>query len=403
MKKQKQIFYLAMVITLAAIISSCNQDAAPSLYQVEPKGGTPVISTILPANDALAGVTEITITGSNFSRLKEENLVFFGTAQATVLQASSTQLVVKAPTLIKNSLDLKISVQGVENFSNVVKYNLLEAVGVYFAFAKGIDDPYTVAVDNVENVYVYLKDKGIKKISSTGTLNDFAPKGGESFFFDMKVGPKEGNDNVIYGARKVNALFKVVEGKSTSTYVIFPSGKAVETLDFDVNKNIWAAGSGGNIYSVTPLKVFTPFPIDYTVSALRVYNDYLYVAGKNSTEEAIFRYKINSNLSLGSKEKYFDIGAKYGLNKVLVGAMTFSENGDLIVGTDLIDAFLIVNSSGTVSSLYPGLISPIVKSLAWGTKKNLFYIREYTDAGTILHSLVRVDMQKLSAPYYGRQ
>lgn len=406
MKKQKQIFSLAIIITLTVILYSCNQEAAPSLYVVEPKGSTPVISGVIPANEALAGVTEVTINGSSFSSVKEENFVFFGTVQAAVLQASSTQLVVKAPTLIKNNLDLKISVQGVENFSNIVKYNLLEAVGIYYAFAKGVDDPMTVAVDKNENVFVYVKDKGVKKISTDGKLTDYAPKGGESFFFDMKMGP----NNILYGTRNLRAVFQIEEGKPSSTFVTFPTGISIVAIDFDENKNIWAAGSGGNLYSVTPgnlIKVSTAFPIDYTVSSLRVYNGYLYVAGKKDGEEAIYRYKINSNTSLGNKEKYFDIGAKYGLNKVQVGAMTFAENGDLIIGTDQSDAFLVINTGGTASSLYPGLISPIVKSLSWGTKKNLFYIREYTETGTggtvlILHSLVRVDMQKLSAPYNGR-
>ncbi|GEM_PF-323611 len=394
-----QYFSLVIIIAFTALLCSCNQEAAPSLFVVEPKGSTPVISGVIPANEALAGVTEISVTGSNFSSVKENNFVFFGTAQAVVLQASSTQLVIKAPTLIKNGLDLKISVHGIENFSNVVKYNLLEAVGVYFAFAKGVDDPMAVAVDKNENVYVNLKDKGVKKISSTGTLTDFAPKGGESFFFDMKVGP----NNILYVTRNLRGIFQVEEGKPSATFVLFPIGISIVAIDFDENKNIWAAGGGGNLYSVTPAKDVTAFPIDYTISSLRFYKGYLYVAGKKDGEEAIYRYKINSNLSLGSKEKYFDVGAKYGLNKIQIGAITFTENDDLIVGTDQSDSFIVVTGGGTASSLYPGLISPSVKSLSWGTKKNLFYIREYTDAGAILHTLVRVDMQKLSAPYYGRQ
>lgn len=399
MKKLKQIFSLVIVIFLTVIIYSCNQDAAPSLFQVEPKGGTPVISSTAPAGEALAGVTEVTINGSNFSSVKEENLVFFGTAQATVLQASATNLVVKAPTLIKNNLDLKIAVKGVEDFSNIVKYNLLEAVGVYYAFTKGVDDPMTVTVDKNENVFVYLKDKGIKKISSTGTLTDYAPKGGESFFFDMKMGP----NNILYGTRNLRGIFKVTEGQPSSTFVLFPPGNAIVAIDFDINNNIWAGGSGGKLYSATQNKDTTSFQIDYTVSSLRVYNGYLYVAGKKDNEEAIYRYKINSNTSLGNKEKYFDIGTKYGFNNVQVGAITFSVDGDLFVGTDLPNAFLLVNSSETATSFYSGLISPSVKSLTWGTRKNLFYIREYLDAGSILHTLVRVDMQKLSALYYGRQ
>src|SRR5574340_271576 len=110
MKKLKQIFSLIIVVALAAIICSCNQDAAPSLYEPEPKGSAPVLSSVLPANEALAGVSEVIINGSNFSSNPEENFVYFGTMQATVLQASSTSLVVKAPTLIQNSLDLKVAV-----------------------------------------------------------------------------------------------------------------------------------------------------------------------------------------------------------------------------------------------------------------------------------------------------
>ncbi|MDP3581808.1 MAG: IPT/TIG domain-containing protein [Ignavibacteria bacterium] len=403
MKKLIQYFSLVLIIASTALLSSCNQEAAPSLYQIEDKGATPAITSILPDKEALAGVTEITINGSNFSSLKENNFVYFGTAKATVLQASASQLVVKAPAKIANDLDTKIAVQGIENFSNVVKYNLLEAVGIYFAFTKAIDVPMTVATDKNENVYIYLKDKGIKKITTDGKISDYAPKGAESFFFDMKFGP----NNILYGTRNLRAVFQIEEGKAGATYVTFPTGTAIVAIDFDANKNMWAAGSGGSLFSVTPAKVVTAFAIDYSVSAVRVYNGYVYVAGKKDVEEAIYRYKINSETSLGNKEKYFDIGAKYGLGKVNVGALAFSDVGDLILGTDQANALIVINSAGNASDLYTGLISPSVRSIAWGTKKNLFYIRDYSETistgSQSINYLMRVDMQKLSAPYYGIQ
>ncbi len=399
MKKQKQNISLAIVILLTVFIAGCNQDAAPSLYQIESKGSTPVIASISPAGEALAGVTEITINGSNFSAVKEENIVSFGTVLATVLQASPTTLVVKAPALVKSSLDVKISVRGVESFSNIVKYNLLEAVGVYFPFAKGVDDPMTVATDKDDNVYVYLNNKGVKKITSDGKISDYAPKGAESFFFDMKFGP----NNILYATRNLRAVFQVEAGKTSATYVVLKTGVSIIAIDFDKDFNLWAAGTGGLIYRIkNGTKDTLSKTIDYSVSAIKVYDGYLYAAGKNSTEEAIYRYKINADASLASQEKYFDIGAKYGLGKVNVGGIAFSSDGELIIGTDQTDAFISVNSSKTASSLYPGVILPAVKSMMWGTKKNLFYIREFNDAGTPVHTLVRVDMQKLSAPYFGR-
>jgi len=357
MKKLKQIFSLTLIFTLVVIIYGCNQSAEPSLYELKPKGATPVITSLSPASEGLAGVTDITINGSNFSNVKEDNLVFFGSIRATVIDAQATKLIVKAPALIKNDLDVKIAVNGVENFSNVVKYNLLEAVGVYYAFAKGVDDPMSLTVDKNENLYVSLLDKRIKKISSAGTLTDYAPKGGESFWTDLKMGP----NNILYGARNVRALFTVSEGALGQTFAVLPTGLVLTTLDFDANGNIWTSGSGGSIYSVVvSSKVATAFAIDYVVSSLRVYNGYLYVAGAKDTEEAIYRYKINSNTSLGAQEKVFDIGAAYGLKKVTIGSITFAEDGDLIVGTNRTDAFLLIKN-GNASTMYSGLCSPSVK------------------------------------------
>lgn len=400
MKKLKQIFYLVIVLVMNIIISSCNQDPAPSLYIDESPGDIPVIASVAPSGEALAGVSEITINGSNFSTVLNNNMVYFGTARATVLQATTSKLVVKAPTLVKNDLDLKIGIFGVENFSNTVKYNLKEAVGIYYAFAKGVDDPMTVTVDKNENVYVYLKDQGIRKIGTDGKITNWAPKGAESFYVDMKMGP----NNELYGTRPATrAIFRNFEGVAGATYQVFPTGVNIASFDFDKNNNIWAAGSGNKIFSVGyPVKDTAGFVIDYTVSSVRVYNDYLYLAGKNSTEEAVYRYKINSTKSLGPKEKYFDIGTAYGLGKVQVGSITFSQDGELIIGTDKTDAFVSV-VSGTATTFYPGLLNPLVKSMCWGTGKNLFYIREYIEAGATLHTIIRVDMQKLSAPYFGRQ
>lgn len=402
MKNQKHIL-IALVISLAISFVSCNDEPAPSLYQQLDKGATPVITSVIPEKQALAGVTEVVINGSNFSTNKDDNFVYFGTVKATVLQASATQLIVKAPALVKNDLDLKIAVQGVENFSNVIKYSLLEAVGVYYAFVKAVENPITVTVDNNENVYVYLKDAGIRKITPDGKISNWAQKGAESFFFDMKFGP----NNVLYGTRNLRAIFSVEEGKAPTTFVTFPTGISIIALDFDANKNIWCAGSGPSLYSVTPAKVTTPFDIDYIASAVRVYDGYLYVAGKKATEEAIYRYKINSNTSLGPKETFFDIGKAYGLGKVNVGGIAFSKDGEMILGTNQKDAFILVKN-GTASSFYPGLILPEVKSLMWGTKNNLFYTREVVETSssgtvTVYNTIVRVDMQKLSAPYFGRQ
>ncbi len=47
-------------------------------------------------------------------------------------------------------------------------------------------------------------DEPVKKLTPEGELLDFAPKGGETFYFGLQYGP----DGILYGVRGVRAVFK---------------------------------------------------------------------------------------------------------------------------------------------------------------------------------------------------
>ena len=90
------------LIALAALafllFSGCENPETGSLYDLNytsPRA-TPVVTSISPTS-GLAGVTTMTIAGSNFSSVKTENTVYFDAKQAEVLTAGQTQLTVKAP------------------------------------------------------------------------------------------------------------------------------------------------------------------------------------------------------------------------------------------------------------------------------------------------------------------
>lgn len=398
MKKFKTIIILSL-ISMSLYFYGCNQEGSPSIYEEEPAGETPVISSVAPSDAALAGVSEVTINGSNFSTVPENNLVFFGTAKATVLSASATQLIVKAPVLIKNNIEIKIAVQDAENFSNKVVYNLLEAAGEYYAF-KDFETPYALTIDNDNNIYFSLVSsnvgQGVMKLTPGGVLTNFAPKGGETFYNNLKMG----KNNTLYGARNARAIFAIAEGVSPAVFVTFPTGTVITELDFDTNDNIWAGGKGDNIYSVDINKNTNAFPINYTVNAIRVFDNYLYAAGASDTEEAVWRYNIVSPTELGAAEKYFDVSGIFGLGNISVNAITFSSDGDLYLGTDQDDPIIVVHPDKTYENLYPGLTHPSVYAFTWANNNNLFYTREAN--GNFSQTIIRVDMQKPGAPYYGK-
>jgi len=407
-KNKKHFASVLILLSILLTFAACNEDVTPSLWEEKPKGDTPVITSVTPANKALAGVTTITIKGQNFLADASKNFVYFGSAQATIISASSTELVVKAPD-IKGDLKIKIAVFGAELFSNEIDYSLEAAVESVYGF-KEFELPYAIALDANNNIYFSLVSdnigKGIMKLTPDGTLTNFAPKGGETFYNAIKVGP----NNKVYGVRNARAVFEIAENTAPVAWSATESSLKFVDLDFDSQKNIWTAGSGGKIYRFTSSTDKKGFDFAKDITALRVFNDgtdeYLYVATTSSTEKAIYRMKIVSKDELGAAEKYFDFSANFDILTKSISAITFSQDGDLFLGLNSSETIVIVRPDKSFSVLYTGLIKEPVLSFSWGNDNNLYYSRgKLTNVdGTILSQqlIIKVNVEKLGAPYYGR-
>ncbi len=88
---KKIVYVTSLVLAMALSIMACKEEETPEPV-VE---GIPKVSEFTPK--AGPAGTVVTITGEDFSATSEANLVLFGTELATVLEASSTQLVVEVP------------------------------------------------------------------------------------------------------------------------------------------------------------------------------------------------------------------------------------------------------------------------------------------------------------------
>lgn len=399
LKINKYVGLIISMVLISIILSSCENEITPSLWEDKPKGETPVINTLLPSNLALAGVTNITIFGANFSTDAQKNIVYFNSEKAEILESFSDKLIVKAPNLISNDVKIKIAVQGVELFSNDYNYQLIAAVSEVYPF-KTFEQAFAMTTDKAGNLYFSMVSdnigQGIKKITTDGKFENFAPKGSETFY----TGLRYGNDGALYGVRNLRAVFRVAQGVAPTTFAVLDNGVALFDLDFDKNNNLWTGGSGGKIFSVTSTKVIKSFTFEPRISSMRVFEDYLYVSASTETEENIWRFKINSADNLGSAEKYFEFTKNLVLPAYSIKSITFAKNGDLFIGTNSNKMLIRVKPDGTSSEWYKGLLYTPFVNMTWGPDANLYFSRGLTDKQT--QSIIKVNMEQLGAPYYGR-
>ena len=129
----KQILYL--VLGLALLLASCKRDAK-ELFDPNDTAErvNPEITSIDPAGVWLSGIGELTINGTNFSDADSENFVYFNGQLATVVSATPTQIVVKTPKLVGDSLLVKVSVQGAWLYNEPFYYKLETAIEEYGGF-----------------------------------------------------------------------------------------------------------------------------------------------------------------------------------------------------------------------------------------------------------------------------
>jgi sugar lactone lactonase YvrE len=397
---------------LAMMGSGCKKDPPASLFDPTWTGGPkPVITGVTPPTVALAGVSVITIAGQNFSSVKENNLVFFNTTTATVIDATPTQIRVKAPNLVKDTVLISIAVRGSQLFNDPPFQYRLDAAVLEYGALTATEEPYAMATDGAGNLYVSMlaggSGVGVRRFrpDSAGVAGTpFSPAFNAliSKWSGMKVGP----GGVIYTVATRTAIFSIPAAGGAST--IWLSGGGLGTLvdlDFDANNNIWAGGigpggvAGTSLYRVTPAKSVKAFPFVGSVRSVRVFNNYLYVSAKRDSLEKIFRLRLVSSDSLGTEEEYFNVSSVYGANGPTADAITFASDGDMYVGTSSNDGVLIVHPDKTSEPLYPPLVLPETISMAYGSGPYLYLSRNF---GTATKKIIRVNLQKNGAPYYGR-
>jgi len=398
---KKVILAVLLLTTIILFFLNCQNENPDSIFDPDVvNGSTPIVNDVSPKDSAYASVGQITITGQNFSTDASNNLVFFDGEKAEIIAASATQLTVKPPLIVGDTLEIKVSVRGAQFFSEPFPYRLKPAVLVWGNLMDTNSKGYAIAADLTGNVYVDIEGKIIKKINLNGEAGHYA-----DVTFLKANGMKMGPDTTLYaayGAGRVKKISTIATDQTEGTFASF--GDVPQDLDFDADGNVWAA-AGDDVYfvkfddgSATAVKAF---PV--ALKTVRVFDGYLYISGKSEDtgEAKIWRCEILSE-TLGDEEVVLDIAATSWLTGVTVNAFTFSADGEMYLATDAIpDAIFAYNIiTGDYEPLFPGLIEANIFALCWDETNYLYAIQQFETASNVL----RLDMdEKVGAPYYGRK
>ena len=290
---------------------------------------------------------------------------------------------------------------GAELYSNSVLYEIRDPAPELYEFDK-LEKPYAIAADADGNVYtsVTLSGSGVgtKKITPEGILSDYAPKGAETFWSSVKVGPGD----ELYVVRQVRALFKIPAGGGASaTWAVLSDFSAkLADIDFDADLNLWCVGNNTKIYMVKPDKTVVEHDFEADLKSVRIFDGYVYVAGTQDGAAKIWRFEIQAGDQIGAEEVHFDFSAAYAGYTPL--AITFDAEGELYVGTDAPASIVVVHADKTHDPLYPGLLSaaPTI-SMAWDNDTGLYITRE-AKGEEIPQTILHLEMFEEGAPYYGR-
>jgi IPT/TIG domain. len=431
MKIAQFIFFVfGPSICALVVLSACNDFVAPppiwNPNQSYASGA--VISEVLPANSAIAGIREVTIVGKNFSKVADSNWVWFGAQQAIVksVSLSADTLVFYRPPNF-GQLTLKVLILASDSIGTST-YSLESPVrtsdistipGTYLVMEAGKNDTMWIASKGYINKLspngidiLPFKDTSYLKTKVKNVNTDFG-----SNFFDMKFGPG-GFLYATFNTSKSNMLYCLEPDSSTPVvYAKFTANNSTGYFDFDDSGNIYTGRSSGLFLvkpSATPDIGATPVAVgDYTgftFAEIRVFKDangtkFLYAA--NST--SLWMSQINSDGTVGNKQQLVSIASDTAFTGDKITSINIASDGRVLLSlTNNATYSLYLLENGSLTPYYKDNILPTgIDQLIWGTDRYLYLSRGKTGLTAAVRfykmGIAKEDNTPLhGAPYLGR-
>jgi hypothetical protein len=382
---------LVIGLVLAFGLAACSNDDPAVIYDPDQEGApTPAVTAVDPPDEAVGGVSVVTISGNNFSPLLAENFVYFDNQKAELLSGNETQLEVVPPTLLGDAITISVVVQDAlaPGFYDR-PYKLQVAHEPYGNLTR----VRSVAMDADENLYV-APPNGVIKVP----LSQIGSEYGDLTFTTasrMRFGP----EGYLYAQRRRNIrLYRIPPGGGeTEEFARWPE-RAV-AFDFSESGHIYGGGDG--------LMVMNPDGSDsrllssyQNVQAVRVFDGAVYV-GLSGSEPGVWRNVIQDDQgNVGPDELVLDwttVDSAFAATDIT--DITFSADGSLFIaaGDKDLDPILVLDTDGNVEPLFPGVLTFPVANFVWGNGVFLYANHDLPSG------VSRINTGELGAPHYGRR
>jgi sugar lactone lactonase YvrE len=379
---KNQLRWIAWILSLSAALwfAACegpNQPTyGPGNPDPNPTGKTSAsLSEVSPSEGYLKDV--ITITGSGFNQTPRFNFVAFGTQTGTVVEASETELKVRAPNISGESVKIRVAIKGSESWSNELDFafkNAMQIVDEEIAWPNGVD------VDADGNVYVGS--------AADGMIYKITPEGEKSEFAEVPV-----NGAIRFGPQQY--LYVCEKGESKIVRVS-PDGGTVEDVveldaepvyfDWDAGRNLYVVGNGVGLYRVDGSGAVTFQDSVANGKSCRVFGDKLYLT--DIWDSRILRYDITPD-GLTNREVFLEGDSPAGVEFDAEGTMYYT----LAWQTSL----YLLGADGSESVMYEEQLATPMRYLTAHGKFLYIVYPGWGDVGQVIRVYLGVDQ----APNYG--
>ena len=425
-KAMMRPIYILTYFLVLGLFFACDEQAT-SLWDPDEQaiGSAPTLTNITPEGGYLSGVDAITVNGTGFSTNLSDNKIYFSNSSekgvaGLILSASSTQLEVRPPNIVGDTILVKALVSGSETFSNILTYKLSPPIAeVYPGLVPGSQTPVSLGLDNNGDLYVAVTESGtplgINKIdiSATGEEVSNFILANNRFKFDAI---DFSSDNRMYICVGIRAVFLGTEGAKEGAHFIMPNPFTFLNFDMDDSGFMWLVGNNThlvrhipqssrvNISNINSLPDNTMiFSFEKDLTGVSYFNSALYLLGKDETGPKIWKASLNDDSEVISLDEFADIGSALGdidPNDTF-SDIAIAEDGMLYVATNRAESILEISADGsTIGALYPGVLYPSVTSLDWDTGEFLYANTIETNVEGSVNSVIKINMQKKSAPEF---